>query len=145
MIAFTFDNPTARPAFAALRVLLGCLLSPRYRNGFALTLDPIEARARRTRRAVDVELYEDGSGLELACFGWWLLVGVEPKRALWRCPRPDEKHRAWPRVRHWVGWCVAALRSESDCFVTCTRCTPKGAQSGVQGGLSSGPLRRPLQ
>lgn len=82
MIAFTFDNPTARPAFAALRGLLGRLLSPRYRNGFALTFDPIETRAARTRAAavVEVELHEDGSGMEVAAFGWWLLAGVELKR-----------------------------------------------------------------
>lgn len=82
MITFTFDNPTRRPAFAALRGLLGCLLSPRYRNVSALTFDPVETRAVRTRgaAAVEVELYEDGSGLELAAFGWWLLVGVELKQ-----------------------------------------------------------------
>lgn len=77
-----FYNPTRRPAFAALRGLLGCLLSPRYRNGFALTRDPVETRAARTRcaAAVEVELHEDGSGLEVAALGWWVLVGVEPKR-----------------------------------------------------------------
>lgn len=82
MPAFTFDNPSARPAFAALRGLLGCLLSPRYRNGFALTRDPIETRAARTRGAavVEAELHEDGSGFEVAALGWWLLVGVERKR-----------------------------------------------------------------
>ena len=82
MITFTFDNPTRRPAFALLRGLLGCLLSPRYRNGFALTFDPVETRAVRTRGAavVEVELYEDGSGLEVSAFGWWLLFGVEAKR-----------------------------------------------------------------
>lgn len=82
MITFTFDNATRRPAFAVLRGLLGCLLSPRYRNAFALTRDPIETRAARTRGAavVEVELYGDGSGLEVAAFGWWLLVGVEAKR-----------------------------------------------------------------
>jgi len=81
MPAFTFDNPTARPAFAALRGLLGCLLSPRYRNGFALMLDPVTTRAERTRRAgvVEVELYEDGGGLEVAAFGWLLVADVVPK------------------------------------------------------------------
>lgn len=82
MITFTFDNPTPRPTFAALRGLLGCLLSPRYRNSFALTLDPIETRAVRTRGAavLEVELFGDGSGLEVAAFGCWLLVGVDLKR-----------------------------------------------------------------
>lgn len=82
MITFTFDNATRRPAFAALRGLLARLLSPRYRNGFALTRDPIETRAARTRgaAAVEVELHEDGSGVEVAAFGWWLLLGVDLKR-----------------------------------------------------------------
>ncbi|HWR76424.1 MAG TPA: hypothetical protein VN283_04350 [Thiobacillus sp.] len=90
MITFTFDNATRRPAFAVLRGLLGCLLSPRYRNSFALTLDPIETRAVRTRGAamVEVDLYEDGSGLEVAAFGWWLLVGVELKRPVLALSRP---------------------------------------------------------
>jgi hypothetical protein len=82
MLTLDFYNPTRRPAFAVLRGLLGCLLSPRYRNGFALTLDPIATRAARTRGAavVEVALHEDGSGVEVAAFGWWLLVGVELKR-----------------------------------------------------------------
>lgn len=72
MTAFTFDNPTTRPTFAALRGLLGCLLSPRYRNGFTIHLDQIATRAARTRWAavVEVALYEDGSGVEVAAFGW---------------------------------------------------------------------------
>lgn len=76
-----FYNPTRHPAFAVLRGLLACLLSPRYCNGFALTRDPIETRAARTRGAavVEVELHEDGSGLEVAVCGWWLLVSVERK------------------------------------------------------------------
>lgn len=82
MLAFTFDNPTARPAFAAMRGLLGCLLSPRYRSGFALHLDPVTTRAERTHRAgvVEVALYEDGSGLEVAAFGWVMMADVVPKR-----------------------------------------------------------------
>lgn len=82
MLTLDSYDPTRRPAFAVLRGLLGCLLSPRYRNGFALTRDPIETRAARTRGAavVEVELHEDGSGLEVAAFGWWLLAGVELKR-----------------------------------------------------------------
>lgn len=82
MLTLDFFNPTARPAFAALRGLLGRFLSPRYRNGFAFGPDYIASRAARTRGAavVEVELYEDGSGVEVAAFGWWLLVGVELKR-----------------------------------------------------------------
>lgn len=82
MIAFTFDNPTARPAFAALRGLLGCLVSPRYRNGFTLHLDPVTTRAARTRWAavVEVALYEDGSGIGVAAFGWVMMADVVPKR-----------------------------------------------------------------
>lgn len=81
MTAFTFDNPSTRPAFAALRGLLGCLLSPRYRNGFGLMLDPVTPRAARTRWAavVEVALYEEGSGLEVAAFGWLLVADVVPK------------------------------------------------------------------
>lgn len=90
MITFTFDNPTHRPALAVLRGLLGCLLSPRYRNVSVLTFDPVETRAVRTRgtAAVEVELFEDGSGLEVAAFGWWLLVGVELKRGAVVLSRP---------------------------------------------------------
>lgn len=82
MPAFTLDNPTARPVFAALRGLLWRILSPRYRNGFALHLDPVTTRAARTRRAavVEVALHEDGSGLEVAAFGWVLVADVVPKR-----------------------------------------------------------------
>lgn len=82
MPAFTFDNPTARPVFAALRGLLWRILSPRYRNGFALHLDPVTTRSARTRWAVVVEmaLYEDGSGLEVAALGWLLAADVVPKR-----------------------------------------------------------------
>ncbi len=82
MPAFTFDNSTTRPALAALRGLLGCLLSPRYRNGLSLHLDPVTTRAARTRWAavVEVALYEDGSGLEVAAFGWLLVADVMPKR-----------------------------------------------------------------
>jgi hypothetical protein len=82
MIAFTFDNPTARPAFATIRGLLACLLSPRYRNGFTIHLDPVTTRAERTRRAgvVEVELYEDGSGMEVAAFGWVMMADVVLKR-----------------------------------------------------------------
>lgn len=90
MLTLDFYNHTRRPAFAVLRGLLGRLLSPRYRNGFALTLDPIETRAARTRggAVIDVELYEDGSGLEVAAFGWWLLVGVELKQPALMLSRP---------------------------------------------------------
>lgn len=90
MITFTFDNATRRPAFAALRGLLGCLLSPRYRNSFALARDYVVTRAARTRGAavVEVELFGDGSGLEVAAFGWWLLVGVELKRGSWAQSQP---------------------------------------------------------
>lgn len=90
MITFTFDNPTRRPAVAVLRGLLGCLLSPRYRNSFALMLDPIETRAARTRgtAVVEGELHEDGSGLEVVAFGLWLLVGVELKRTAAVLSRP---------------------------------------------------------
>ena len=79
MLTLDFYNPTRRPAFAVLRGLLGCLLSPRYRNGFALTRDPIETRAVRTRGAAVVagELHEEGGGVEVPAFGGWLLVGVE--------------------------------------------------------------------
>lgn len=82
MIAFTFDNPTRRPAFVALRGLLGCLLSPRYRNGFALMLDPVATRAERTCRAgvVEAALYEGGSGVEVAAFGWLLVADAALKR-----------------------------------------------------------------
>lgn len=82
MLAFTFDNPTARPAFVTLRGILWGLLSPRYRNGIALHLDPVTTRAERTRRAgvVEVALYEDGSGIEVAAFEWLLVADVVPKR-----------------------------------------------------------------
>lgn len=80
MTAFTFDNPTARPAFAALLGLLGCLLSPRYRNGITFHLDPVATRAARTRRGVEVALYEDGRGIEVAAFGWVLMADVVPKQ-----------------------------------------------------------------
>jgi hypothetical protein len=93
MIAFTFDNPTARPAFATLGGLLACLLSPRYRNGFALLLDPVSTRAERTRRAgvIEVELHEDGSGLEVAAFGWLLVADVVPKQGALSAGRTREK------------------------------------------------------
>lgn len=82
MLTLDYYNPTRRPAFAVLRGLLGCLLSPRYRNSFALARDYVVTRAARTRGAavVEVGLFGDGSGLEVAAGGWWLLVGVEPKR-----------------------------------------------------------------
>ena len=90
MLTLDFYNPAARQPLAALRGLLGRFLSPRYRNVFALTLDPVETRAVRTRdtAAVEVELFVDGSGLEVAAFGWWLLVGVELKRPAVALSRP---------------------------------------------------------
>lgn len=82
MLTLDFFNPAARQPLAALRGLLGCLLSRRYRNVFSLAPDYVTNRGVRTRGAavIEVKLYEDGSGLEVAAFGWWLLVGVEAKR-----------------------------------------------------------------
>lgn len=90
MPTITFDNPTSRPAIAVLRGLLGCLFSPRYRNGLSFHLDPVMTRAARTRwrssrglrraAVVEVALYEDGSGLEVAAFGWVMMTDVVPKR-----------------------------------------------------------------
>lgn len=82
MPIFTLDNPAARPVFAALRGLFWRILSPCYRNGFALHLDPVTTRAARTRWAavVEVALHEDGSGLEVAARGWVMMTDVVLKR-----------------------------------------------------------------
>lgn len=90
MLSLDFSNPAARQPFATLRGLLGCLLSRRYHNFFSLAPDYVTNRGVRTRgtAAVEVELFEDGSGLEVAAFGWWLLVGVELKRGAVVLSRP---------------------------------------------------------
>lgn len=90
MLTLDFYNPAARPPFAALRGLLGCLLSRRYRTVFSRAPDYVTNRGVRTRGAavIEVELYEDGSGLEVGAFGWWLLVGVELKRPAVMLSRP---------------------------------------------------------
>ncbi|MHB1214091.1 MAG: hypothetical protein ACYCY9_03800 [Thiobacillus sp.] len=86
-MTFTFDNHTGK---TPTRVLLG-LLWHALHQGYSVACftgpDIIAGRRERTRRgAVEVELYEDGSGLEAAFLGRWLVFGVEAKRGALALP-----------------------------------------------------------
>lgn len=81
MLTLDFYNPAALPPARALLQVLRLAFHWRSSVVFGCHRDDIATRRERTRKgAIEVELCGDGSGLEVAAFGWWLLVGVELKR-----------------------------------------------------------------
>lgn len=81
MLTFDFYNPAALPPARTLLRVLRLAFHWRYSVVFGYNRAVIPTRSERARDGViKVDLFEDGSGLEVAAFGWWLLVGVEAKR-----------------------------------------------------------------
>lgn len=81
MLTFDLYNPAALPPARTFLRLLRLAFHRRYSIVFGYHRDTDYAGHARTREAtIEVDLYEDGSGLEVAAFGWWLLFGVEAKR-----------------------------------------------------------------
>lgn len=81
MMTFDFYNPAALPPTRTLLRVLRLTFHRRYSIVFAYNRDSIATRSARTRTgAFEAELYADGSGLEVAFLGWWLVFGVELKR-----------------------------------------------------------------
>ena len=80
-MTFDFYNPAALPPARTLLRVLRLTFHRRYSVVFGYNRDSIATRSARTRNgAFEVDLYADGSGLEVAFLGWWLLFGVEAKR-----------------------------------------------------------------
>lgn len=68
---------SARAMFGLLKQALGAGHQLVYFRG----LDNVQTRAARTRKGrIEVEFYEDGSGVEVAAFGRVLVLGVEEKQ-----------------------------------------------------------------
>lgn len=87
MMTFTLDNPTGKTPARALLGMLRMTLQRRHSVVCFAGHDILTARHARTRKwAVEVELYEDGSGLEVAFWGRWLVFGVAAKRVPWAVP-----------------------------------------------------------
>jgi len=81
MLTFDLYNPAALPPARTLLRMLRLAFHWRCSVVFGCHRDAIATRRERTRKgAIEVELFGDGSGLEVAAFGCWLLVGVELKR-----------------------------------------------------------------
>lgn len=78
--SLTIHNDTGEALQLALLSILKRALSRGRAVVPCFTLDPISTRAERAQRgAVEVELYGDGSGLEVACMGRVFILGVEAK------------------------------------------------------------------
>lgn len=81
MMTFILDNHTGKTPARALIGLLRLTFRRHYSVVCFAGPDIIATRSARTRTgAVEVELYADGSGLEVAFLGCWLVFGVEAKR-----------------------------------------------------------------
>lgn len=78
--AVTVYNDTGKPMPQALLGIIRKAFTADYQLVYFRNLDPVDTRADRTRRGrVEVEIYDDGSGLEVAALGWLLVFGVEAK------------------------------------------------------------------
>lgn len=76
----TIFNETGMPLAQALLGLIKQALGASSRLVYFRCLDHVATRAERTRKGrVEVEVYEDGSGVEVAAFGRVLVLGVEAK------------------------------------------------------------------
>lgn len=81
MMTFILDNHTGKTPARALSGLLRMAFRRHYSVVCFAGPDIIATRSARTRTgAFEVELYADGSGLEVAFFGCWLVFGLEAKR-----------------------------------------------------------------
>lgn len=79
--AVTIYNDTGRPLARVLFSLIKKALGTGSRLVYFRGLDYVGTRAARTRKGhAEVEIYADGSGLEVAAFGRVLVLGVEEKR-----------------------------------------------------------------
>lgn len=82
--SLTIYNDTGK----ALPLSLWSILRQATKRGYSafpsLIQDPVSTRAERTRKglAVEVEIYGDGSGLEVALRGRLFIFGVEAKHCL---------------------------------------------------------------
>lgn len=89
MLTFDCYNPTSKTTSNAILGLLRKAFQKRYSIIYCCNHDPIDTRCKRTQKgAIEAELYRDGSGLEVAFYGWWLMLGVETKRGYWKLPCP---------------------------------------------------------
>lgn len=76
----TVFNETGRTLAQALLGLLKQALGAGHQLVYFRGLDNVQTRAARTRRGrFEVEVYEDGSGIEVAAFGRVMVLGVERK------------------------------------------------------------------
>jgi hypothetical protein len=81
MLTIDLYNPTGKTTSRALLELLHKAFQRRYAIITCWGRDPIAGRNERTRKGyVSGELYADESGLEVAFFGYWLMLGVETKQ-----------------------------------------------------------------
>lgn len=79
-LSLDFYNATSQRSTDALLGLIKLALSRHYKPAASIFHDPIATRSMRTRRgALEAELYEDGSGLEVAFLGRILVLGVEAR------------------------------------------------------------------
>lgn len=79
--SLTVHNDTGKALPLALLSVLKGALSRGRAVVPCFTADPVSTRAERTQRgALEVELYGDGSGLEVAFMGRLFVLGVEAKR-----------------------------------------------------------------
>ncbi|MBT9568650.1 MAG: hypothetical protein IV085_10170 [Thiobacillus sp.] len=82
MLTFDFYNSTEKTSIHALIGLLRMTLQRGYSVICFTARDTIPTRSKRTRQGeIEIELYGDGSGLEVAFLGYWLVLGVESKRS----------------------------------------------------------------
>lgn len=86
----TVYNGSGKSLGKALAGLLGRALKRGHAVVVSLSRDYVETRAGRTSKGrVEVEVYEDGSGLEVAAFGYVLVLGAERKgKAMAEVSRP---------------------------------------------------------
>ncbi|OGU22270.1 MAG: hypothetical protein A2580_07540 [Hydrogenophilales bacterium RIFOXYD1_FULL_62_11] len=76
----TIFNDTGRTLAQVLFGFLKQALSATHQLVYFRGLDNVQTRAARTRKGrIEVEVYEDGSGLEVAAFGRVMVLGVERK------------------------------------------------------------------
>lgn len=81
MLTFDFCNPAALPPARTLLRVLRLAFHRDYAVVCFGGIDSVNGRRERTRdtRSIEVELYADASGLELAFFGCQLVFGVDAK------------------------------------------------------------------
>lgn len=80
MIAFDFYNPAALPPARTLLQVLRLGFHWRYSVVWCYGRDWVGRSEHPHRGTFDVELYGDGSGLEVSFLGRRLVCGVEAKR-----------------------------------------------------------------